>query len=221
MNTSTERGSESQACEPAAEDSFAAFVARRPIFDRRLRVYGYELLFRSGARASRVASDGGGVTHCEIETALLDLDVEGFVGDKPAFVNFTKELLLEGCQDALPRSAVIELSATIPPEDEVIDACRRLKQGGRRLALEDVTHRPELAPLTELADIIKIRLPGHALADRHRYVRSVAPYATLLAGRSRRVRITAALSSSVFSTFRDGSSVILGLRRDKRSAPLP
>ena len=101
-----------------------------------------------------------------METALLDLGIGTLVGDKRAFVNFTTELLLAQSQKVLPpRSTVIELLDTVEPEEQIIAACRRLKQGGHRLALDDFVYRPELIPLAEIADIIKICFRGPDPSD--------------------------------------------------------
>ena len=46
------------------------FVARQPIYDRQIRVYAYELLFRSGSENEFLDTDGDHATASVIETAL-------------------------------------------------------------------------------------------------------------------------------------------------------
>ena len=177
--TTTERASRSPEAAPGSHD---VFVARQPIFDRRLRVYGYELPFRAGAADSRSASDDTDATHRAMEAALLDLRLETLVGDKPALVKFSTDLILAGCQKSLPRRTVIELTEFVEPRDDVVEACHRLKRGGYRLALDNVVYRPELEPLAEMVDIIRICFQRSDPSEQCRQMRRVAPYAALLAG---------------------------------------
>lgn len=177
--TTTERESRSPAVAPGSHD---VFVARQPIFDRRLRVYGYELLFRAGADCCS-ANDGTDSTRRTMDAALPDLGIETLVGDKPAFVNFSTDLLLAGCQKTLPRRTVIELTEFVEPRDDVVEACHRLKRSGYRLALDNFVYRPELEPLAEMADIIRICFQRSDPSEQCRQVRRIAPYAALLAQR--------------------------------------
>ena len=57
----------------------------------------------------------------------------------------------------------------------MIDACRRLKAAGYRLALDDFVERPDYAPLVEMADILKVDVlatPPGVRADLCRRYRS-------------------------------------------------
>jgi EAL and modified HD-GYP domain-containing signal transduction protein len=51
---------------------------------------------------------------------------------------------------------VVEVLETVPPDREVVEACRRLKQAGYTIALDDFVDSPRWAPLLDLADIIKV-----------------------------------------------------------------
>jgi EAL and modified HD-GYP domain-containing signal transduction protein len=68
---------------------------------------------------------------------------------------------------------VIELLETIKPDAEVVDACRKLKQQGYLLALDDFADTPDWTPLISIADFIKVdfrltsRLEQRALAARY------------------------------------------------------
>jgi len=54
------------------------------------------------------------------------------------------------------RETVLEILESVEPGAEVVDACRKLKREGYRLALDDFQYRPALEPLIEIADFIKI-----------------------------------------------------------------
>lgn len=62
------------------------FVARQPIFDRRRDVYGYELLFRSGADQTCFdASDGTAATRQVVSNTLFSLGLDRVLCGKRAF----------------------------------------------------------------------------------------------------------------------------------------
>jgi len=75
----------------------------------------------------------------------------------PAFVNCTADSLTSQLVDVLPPAlTVLEIVETVEPTPELIAACSRLKAAGYRIALDDFTWKPNLAPLVELADYIKV-----------------------------------------------------------------
>jgi c-di-GMP-related signal transduction protein len=160
---------------PAAPDqSGAVFVGRQPILDTHQQVFGYELLFRSGRTNAYTATDGGHATCTTVNNSLNIIGLTELVAGRKAFVNLTRELLVSDFYAVLPpEHAVIELLENIEPDDEVMEACRRLKKAGYTLALDDFVFEEKFAPLVELADIIKIDLTltsieeGRALMERH------------------------------------------------------
>ncbi len=148
------------------------FVARQPIFDRQLRVFGYELLFRSGFEQAFDGTDPTRATSQVITASFFALGVERVVGRKRAFVNFDRELLLTDCVSILPRRvAAVELLESVRPDREVVAACQRIKELGYLLVLDDVVSLDRIGPLLELADIIKVDYRKAALAEQRRLVR--------------------------------------------------
>ncbi|NCC25270.1 MAG: EAL domain-containing protein, partial [Deltaproteobacteria bacterium] len=147
------------------------FVAKQPIFDRNMDIWGHELLFRHSADTNRAR-----ITDADQATAKVIVDgfslVQAGMGDKDkALVNFPKRLLLDGSAELLPvAQVVVEILETVEPEPEVVEACKRLKKAGYTLALDDFVGQPGYEPLLELADIVKVDVLG---MDDDR-VRSVA-----------------------------------------------
>ncbi|MFG0251244.1 MAG: EAL and HDOD domain-containing protein [Phycisphaerales bacterium JB038] len=136
-----------------------AFVGRQPILDTDRRVYGYELLFRSGAANAYTATDGDHATCTTINNSLNIVGLSELVAGRLAFINMTRELLVNDFYTVLPpEHTVIELLENIEPDAEVLAACTRLKQAGYTLALDDFVFEERYAPLIGLADIIKIDL---------------------------------------------------------------
>jgi EAL and modified HD-GYP domain-containing signal transduction protein len=123
--------------------------------DLRGRVHGYELLFRAGPEAG-FRGDGNMATRTMIDNTVI-FGLEKLTGGVPAFVNCTQESLTENLVHVLPAGmTVLEILESLDPTPELIDACRKLKAAGFRLALDDFTWKPDFDPLVELADYIKV-----------------------------------------------------------------
>ncbi len=76
----------------------------------------------------------------------------------------------------LPKDRVVlEILETVPMDDEVHDACRRLKQAGYLLALDDFQDRPDWKPLVAMADFIKVDLLATSPADQLRLAQTYLP----------------------------------------------
>ncbi|WP_461209754.1 EAL and HDOD domain-containing protein [Desulfocurvus sp. DL9XJH121] len=155
------------------------YVARQPIFDDNLEVWGYELLFRASGEALQAE-----VTDEDMATAKVIAD--GFVmaasGMRPgqrALINFPQNLILQQFAFALPSDiAVVEILEDVRPEPEVMDALREFKEAGYTVAMDDFMGEPELVPFLEIADILKVDIlgilgpEGAANADRLRTIMS-------------------------------------------------
>jgi EAL and modified HD-GYP domain-containing signal transduction protein len=144
-------------------------VGRQPIFDSKLRVHGYELLFREPGPAQ---PDGDAMTADVLVRSGLDIGLGGLVGTKPAFVNATRSFLVGDHELPFsPEQVVIEVLEHVPRDAEVVAGCQRLAQSGYTLALDDYVWEGNQDPLLELASIIKLdvlALPSTELAEAAR-----------------------------------------------------
>lgn len=133
-------------------------VARQPIFNEKLQIYGYELLYRNTEKS--VVFDGIDADMASSETIMNsfhDMGVERVTNGRRAFINFTEKLLLDDVATILPRKIlVIELLEDILPTPEVLQACNSLRSKGYTIALDDFRVQPQYFPLLEVADIVKI-----------------------------------------------------------------
>lgn len=133
------------------------FVARQPIFNQRQEVYAYELLYRSGINKFYSSLDGDQATSEVITNSFLLIGLETLTRGKIAFINFTKNLLEDEVATLLPKEQiVIEILQDIEPDAKTIQACKKLKEMGYRLALDDFVYDEKFLPLIELVDIIKV-----------------------------------------------------------------
>jgi c-di-GMP-related signal transduction protein len=160
------------------------FVARQPIFDRARKVAGYELLYRSGERNSVGAGHSDTIASVNLERTLLSFGFETLLGDRDAWVNASRHMLLRDHWAMLPAPrTVLELLETVEPSAEVVAACRRLKTAGYRLALDDFTYTPAYEPLLEMADFVKVDFRAGTDGERATLTRDLAArrHLTLLA----------------------------------------
>src|SRR5262245_19963978 len=142
-----------------SDQASSVCITRQPILDLKNQVFGYELLYRTGAEpaeadeaAAPEAADGEVIESGDslestetdhassriIADAVLALGLDALTGGKPAFVKFSRNLLLSDAATLLPaKSVVIELSGDIDVDGDVIDACNRLFEMGYALSLDD------------------------------------------------------------------------------------
>lgn len=153
------------------------FIGRQPIFDRDLRVYGYELLFRDSQHNAAGVTDGDQATAQTLVSGIMDFGLEQLVGNRLAFVNLTRNFLLE--QDRLPamqQRLVLEVLEDIRPDPEILTALQQLAGRGYIIALDDFTWREELLPLVRWARILKLELPQIGIDALPRHVERLRPY---------------------------------------------
>ena len=157
------------------------FIARQPIFDGGLDVYGYELLHRSGWTQSFDCPSPDRATVELMNTSLLLNRFQELTDGKLGFVNVTRNLLVQDVLQVLPRDfVVIEILETVEPDAEVVEAVRRLKDAGHRFALDDFVYRPEHEAFLELADIVKVDFLATTLEERRELLARVEPHGPVL-----------------------------------------
>ena len=66
------------------------FVARQPIFDNRMKIYGYELLFRAGLEPYFQCEDQDLATSSVVVDSYLLFGMKMLTGGRRAFINFTE-----------------------------------------------------------------------------------------------------------------------------------
>ena len=159
------------------------FLARHPIFTPGRQVYGYELLFRSTANNLYDGVDSIAATAETIHRAIHILGLHTVAGDHRIFVNLAEQLVNEEFYAVLPANqTTVELLETSPPTDELIKACRKLKDDGYQLALDDVCTTGNFGRILELADVIKLDFQAVEREKREALVANLAKYpAKLLA----------------------------------------
>jgi len=151
------------------------FLARQPIFTSGRVVYGYELLFRSGPENFYSSSHPDFAAASSTDSLLL-FGIERFTDGRRAFINCTREFLVREYPSLLPRDRiVVEVLETVQIDAEVLAACRRLKEAGFLIALDDFVDTPGVRPLIPFADFLKVDLSITSPAEQQRLVRAFRP----------------------------------------------
>lgn len=133
------------------------FLARQPIFDRKYKVIAYELLFREGAENFFSSTDSVEATGRLMADSFLDFDVEKVTDGKKAFINLTREILLSESVLLLPNKFYcVEITEDIPADNDVLNACRKLKKKGYTIILDGFDFDTSRLPLLEVANLIKV-----------------------------------------------------------------
>jgi len=128
--------------------------ALQPIFNLSRTPMGYEALFRAGWD-NQFSGDSNIATRIMIDNWLL-YGYEDLTGSRSTFLNCTREALVSGLLSLLPRWSVLEILESVEPDDEVLQACLKLKSLGYRFSLDDFESPDRMAGFLGLADFIKI-----------------------------------------------------------------
>jgi len=159
------------------------FVARQPVFDLERRVWGYELLFRHGPGAQAAQVDDPDVATARVIADGFALASAGIAPGQRTLINFPANLILKDAAFALPREVcVVEILETVEATKEILAACRRIKEAGYLLALDDFVGQPGFEEIIALADIVKVEVLGQAKPALIRMTQALKrPGLTLLA----------------------------------------
>ena len=142
------------------------YVARQPIFDRDQAVFGYELLFRDGLENAFTGADADAASRATLDNSLL-IGLDTLCDGRRAFVNCTRDTLIKGLVTLLPsQSTVVEILENVPADPDVMAACKRLKEAGYLIALDDYVMDDPRESLTEMADIIKVDMKLTTVGQR-------------------------------------------------------
>ena len=137
-------------------------LARQGIYNKNGIVQAYELLYRDGdaltANIDNLDSlSGDTATSSVIAQLFANLDMDSIIGNKRAFINFTYNHLVEQLPLLLPKHRiVIEVLETVVITQPIITSLTHMSKLGYEIALDDFVFREEMAPLVELANLIKI-----------------------------------------------------------------
>lgn len=144
------------------------FVARQPIYDKDLNVFAYEILYRDGFKNYYNAGDGDKATSMVVMNSFLSIGFDTLTDNKKAFINFTKKLIDEEVYTLFPNnSIVIEILEDIEIDDEFINSCKKIKEYGYILALDDfiISDFKKYLKILDYIDIMKVDFKLNSLHE--------------------------------------------------------
>ncbi len=132
------------------------FIARQPIFNAQLEVFGYELLFRLNSQSTQFGGVSSQGATTMVITGLFESGLENLIEDKIAFINFDEIFIhSEAVELIKPNRMIVEMLENIEVSVNLIERLVDIKNMGYSIALDDFAQTYQSYPLTPLADIIK------------------------------------------------------------------
>ena len=132
------------------------YLGRQPIYGPGREICSYELLYRRalGDTAAHIG-DASQATADVMLKVILEIGLDKVAPERPVFINHPRALL--GMNPILPPDrCVVEVLEDVPGDEDTVAAVARLRKLGYRIALDDFVFRPDLVPLIELADYVKL-----------------------------------------------------------------
>ena len=145
-----------------------SYVARQPIFDRKLKIFAYELLYCCNEKSMLYQNiDADKASLYTTMESFYTMGIESLTDKKPAFISFTSHLILEDIPTLFPCEVlVIEIPEDTNPTPDVVAECNKLVEDGYTIALNDFVYKPELESLIDLCSIIKINFKKTSIQQK-------------------------------------------------------
>jgi len=146
-------------------------LARQSIYDKKGRVFAYELLYRNNSeQQSNVDNSnelaGIQATSSVISQLFTNVDIHSIINKKMAFINFTYRDIVNKIPALLPKERIfIEVLETITVDQALINALQELHHEGYKIALDDFVWHEDWIPLVDIADIIKLDVLDQSKED--------------------------------------------------------
>ena len=152
-------------------------IGRQQIFDQKLSIYAYELLFRGADFDLHNNESATQATNQVITDTILELGLNSIVGSHKAFINFTTQNILDKTPLHLPRDRiVIEVLENVKISPSIIANLKELSKLGYLIALDDFIFSKEWIPLVEFADIIKLDVLEMGETKTRELIKQLKPY---------------------------------------------
>jgi len=134
-----------------------AFVARQPIYREDLKVFAYELLLRQNDLNAPAFTNGDQATAQVLLDTFMEIGLDRVVGPNLAFVTVSRNFLLSGYCQSLPKDRlVLQLPEDTFPDTPVLDVLSKLATEGYVLAFNLARYAEWLRPILALTDIVNL-----------------------------------------------------------------
>ena len=135
------------------------FIARQPIFDSKLKLYAYELLFRSSHTNAMPPDMDAAMATAQVLSTSSDVGLSELVGSDLAFINLPQRFLKE--PDLLPLppgKVVLEILESVKIDADTVEGMRTLKERGFTLALDDFVYAERYEEVLPFINIVKLEI---------------------------------------------------------------
>ncbi|MBL6987303.1 MAG: HDOD domain-containing protein [Methylobacter sp.] len=152
-------------------------IGRQQIFDQKLNIFAYELLFR-GSDFDLNHKDGATqATNQVITDTILELGLNTIVGPHKAFINFTTQNILDKTPLHLPKDRiVVEVLESVEIDSRIVANLKEMSDRGYIIALDDFVFSDAWTPLVEFADIIKLDIMEMGESKTRELITRLKPY---------------------------------------------
>lgn len=138
----------------------SGIIARQPILSRSGKVYGYELLYRNSSTNTANVFDDNQATSSVLVAALTTFGLNKLIGDKKAFINVGKDLLLDPILEIIPKERfVLEILEDVEIDEAAKERIAYLHALGYTIAIDDLNTQDELIknfePILSMVHILK------------------------------------------------------------------
>jgi EAL and modified HD-GYP domain-containing signal transduction protein len=147
------------------------FIARQPIFNAKLKLHAYELLFRNSKtnRAPEAIADNHATA--DVLTTSTEIGLDRLVGDRLAFINVPHRFLQEpDLMPIEPDRAVLEILETVDIDEAALEGMRVLREQGFSLALDDFIYDESYDAALPLIDTIKLDVQAIVPEDWDKHI---------------------------------------------------
>lgn len=138
------------------------YCAREPIFDQTRNVFGYDLRFRTGFQEyyDRLCPEA-------TSEPIPFFKFRELTDGRKGFVTASKDLLLNLNTSVFPKGLVaLAVPNEIPPEEDVLFACKRLRTAGVPIVKNHVQPKERDNPLLDVLDIARVDYKAVSPEDR-------------------------------------------------------
>lgn len=148
------------------------FIGRQPIYEKNLKLFAYELLFRSEEKINYASfPDEDLATTKVIVNSIIEIGLDQISGNLPVFFNMTRNYLLS--DNPLPFSEkriVLEILENIAIDERIFSSIKKLSDRGYSIALDDFVFHESKKQLLDIVDIVKIDISNFKRKDLEQQV---------------------------------------------------
>ncbi|SMF14121.1 EAL and HDOD domain-containing protein [Desulfovibrio gilichinskyi] len=144
---------------------YNVFVARQPIFNRKMKIWGYELFYRQEEGSDSATYIDEFKATMEVMSSLALSPDDKFTAAK-VIINFSKQAIIEDLPlSQHPKTTIVQFADPEKISPEFIDKVRKLKDRGYTISIDDYAARYENTELYDLTDIMTLNISEISRAD--------------------------------------------------------